>query len=124
VHISDSENAMQHGGFLLMMVWISFFVGPGSDCCLSQWVKIRGMVFRMVSRNASNQESLLAVSNNEGSIDPLQVMLFRSTVPLDINAKNKASKTRHLPQSSLNAIPLLVPSAISPFVLGEHDIAF
>ena len=52
-----------------------------------KWVKIRGMVFRMVSRNASNQESLLAVSNNQGSIDPLQAMLFRSTVPLDINAK-------------------------------------
>lgn len=30
-------------------------------------LKIRGMVFRMVSRNASNQESLQAVSNNQGS---------------------------------------------------------
>jgi hypothetical protein len=48
------------------------------------------MVFRMVSRNASNQESLLAVSNNQGSIDPLQAMLFRSTDPLDINAKRPA----------------------------------
>ena len=82
-------------------------------------LKIRGMVFRMVSRNASNQEALLAVSNNQGSIDPLQAMLFRSTVPLDINAK-----THVIPLSNLNASPLLVPSAISPFVLDGHDIAF